>query len=42
VVLLAGFGGGMNVGACVLRWHGSIRWPDRRRQPRPVERPLAD
>jgi acetoacetyl-CoA synthase len=35
LVLLAGFGGGMNVGACVLRWYGDARWPERRGRFRP-------
>jgi 3-oxoacyl-[acyl-carrier-protein] synthase-3 len=38
LVLLAGFGGGMNVGACVLRWTGDFRWPERRTQVRPPGR----
>jgi 3-oxoacyl-[acyl-carrier-protein] synthase-3 len=36
LVLLAGFGGGMAVGASVLRWAANARWPDRRSQVRPV------
>jgi 3-oxoacyl-(acyl-carrier-protein) synthase III len=34
LVLLAGFGGGMNVGAGVLRWAANARWPDRRSEVR--------
>ncbi len=35
VVLLAGFGGGMSVGAALLRWASNVRWPDRRSEVRP-------
>jgi 3-oxoacyl-[acyl-carrier-protein] synthase-3 len=34
IVLLAGFGGGMNVGAGLLRWSANARWPDRRSEVR--------